>query len=135
MLIREFQLDDYEPVVELWRKAGIHIDVSDSPEGIRHKLTRDPDLFLVAVEDGVILGTVMGCYDGRRGWINHLAVLPQNQKSGLGTLLMGTVEARFKEKGCVKINLHILPENEGVGAFYEHLGYNRDVLIFMEKWL
>lgn len=37
--------------------------------------------------------------------------------------------------GCDKINLLIEPENGAVQAFYEKQGFNRDELIFMEKWI
>jgi ribosomal protein S18 acetylase RimI-like enzyme len=43
--IRQFRWDDYEAVVEVWRAAGI--DVVGRAE-LEAKLTRDPELFLVA---------------------------------------------------------------------------------------
>ncbi len=133
--IRCFQLDDYDQVLSLWTQTGLRITTSDSREAIQHKLERDADLFLVAVEESIIVGAVMGTYDGRRGWINHLAVAPQQQHQKLGTQLMREVERRLHQKGCIKVNLHILPTNAAVQPFYQRLGYQRDEMIFMEKWL
>lgn len=135
MELREFQIGDYPQVITLWQTAGLTISRSDSPEGLRRKLERDADLFLVAEENGRIVGVIMGCYDGRRGWINHLAVTPDQQGVSLGSHLVKEVEVRLKAKGCEKLNLLIEPTNEDVQAFYERLGYARDDLIFMEKWL
>jgi ribosomal protein S18 acetylase RimI-like enzyme len=135
MEIRSFQLDDYDEVIALWAQAGLRLSVSDSREAIQHKVERDADLFLVAVEESTIVGVVMGTYDGRRGWINHLAVAPQQQHQKLGTKLMQEVERRLQQKGCAKINLFILPTNATVQAFYQRLGYQRDEMIVMEKWL
>ena len=75
--IREFCFPaDYEPVFALWQsiERGVHTGRSDTPAEIEKKLTRDPDLFLVAEADGAIIGSVIGGYDGRRGLVYHLAV-------------------------------------------------------------
>ena len=77
----------------------------------------------------------MGAYDGRRGWVNHLAVSTQYKGQGIGTRLLVEMERRLQEKGCVKVNLLIKPTNATVQDFYQRLGYQRDELIFMEKWL
>jgi len=135
MQIREFQISDYAQVKALWRTGGLIIGRSDSQRGLRQKLERDADLFLVAQENNRIVGVVMGCWDGRRGWINRLAVAPDQQGKGLGSLLVTEVEKRLKAKGCEKVNLLIEATNSGVQEFYETLGYTRDDLIFMEKWL
>ncbi len=128
-------MEDYDEVVRLWAQAGLRLSQSDSREAIKHKLERDADLFLVAVEESTIVGVVMGTYDGRRGWINHLAVAPRQQRQNLGSQLMREVEKRLQQKGCAKINLFILPTNAAVQTFYQRLGYQRDEMILMEKWL
>lgn len=133
--VREFHPSDYSQLVNLWKEVGLEISRSDTPVGLRRKLERDADLFLVAEEDGRIIGAIMGCFDGRRGWINHLAVAHDKQGSGLGSELMNRVEDGLKAKGCEKVNLLIEPSNAGVQGFYERLGYTVDELIFMEKWL
>ncbi len=133
--IRAFAMRDYEQVAELWRAAGLSLSLSDDVSGIEHRLQRDADLFIVAESRGQIVGAVMGCYDGRRGWVNHLAVAPGSQRNGIGTALMAELEARFRAIGCVKVNLLIEPDNSGVQRFYDGIGYTRDDLIFMEKTL
>ena len=133
--IRAFAMRDYEQVAELWRAAGLSLSLSDDVSGIEHRLQRDADLFIVAEAGDQIVGAVMGCYDGRRGWVNHLAVAPGSQRNGTGTALMAELEARFRAVGCVKVNLLIEPDNSGVQRFYDGIGYSRDDLIFMEKTL
>ena len=133
--LREFQMEDYQRVVDLWHSAGIVLSRSDDKEGVAKKLGRDPDLFVVSDDGGRIIGAVMGCYDGRRGWVNHLAVAPDYQRRGLGAAIMAELELRLQAKGCDKVNLLIEPSNSNAQGFYEKLGYERDELIFMEKWL
>ena len=126
---------DYEQVVALWRASGLSLSLSDDVRGVEHRMERDPELFIVAESGGRIVGAVMGCYDGRRGWVNHLAVAPGRQRNGIGTTLMSELEARLRAVGCVKVNLLIAPANSGVQHFYNSIGYSRDDLIFMEKTL
>lgn len=135
MQIRAFQMTDYAAVISLWQAAGIHLSRSDSQADILHKLERDPDLFLVAVENDMLVGAVMGAYDGRRGWVYHLAIQPEHHGKGFGASLFADLEARLLGRGCQKINLMIEPANADVQHFYERFNYKRTELIFMEKWL
>lgn len=135
MHIREFQMADFGAVVALWQASGLQLSATDDAPGLEEKLARDPELFLVGVDNGAIVGAVMGAYDGRRGWVYHLAIDSRWQGQGLGTVLLAQLEERLRNKGCRKVNLLVEPDNAGVRHFYEHLGYQCDSLIFMEKWL
>jgi ribosomal protein S18 acetylase RimI-like enzyme len=125
MKIRTFDLDlDYEDVQTLWRACapGIQISSTDDYAGLLHKMERDPQLFLVAVDRGQIIGTVIGGYDGRRGIVYHLAVAPDQRREGIARRLMDTVEDRLKALGCYKYYLLVTRENEEALAFYESIG-------------
>ena len=135
MYFREFTLLDFDLVIELWEKAGLILSRSDTYDGMKGKLKRDPELFFVLEEDSRIIGVVMGSYDGRRGWINHLAVDPEYQGRNIGKKIIEELERRFKKMGCEKINLLIELSNEKVQGFYEKQGFKTDELIFMEKWI
>jgi ribosomal protein S18 acetylase RimI-like enzyme len=78
--IREFKIEDYSPVRELWQTAGLEFRPGVELDDVKLKLQRDLDLFLVAELDGRIVGSVIGGWDGRRGWIYHLAVSPEHQR-------------------------------------------------------
>ncbi len=133
--IREYVPEDFRSVIRLWTVSGIHVGPSDTVEELERTRQRDPDLFLVAETHDGVVGVVLGRFDGRRGWIHHLAVDPSHRSHGIGGLLVRELEKRLSAKGCSKVNLHVLRSNEGVCAFYEALGYSRFDLIFMDKWL
>src|SRR5579859_1375275 len=136
MNIRKFSMDDYESVIALWAAApGMSIGKSESRAGIERILERDTNVFLVVEHEGKIVGAIMGLDDGRRGWINHLAVSKAWQGHGLGRQLLREVEERLQAQGCVKINLLVAGSNADVQQFYRQLGYENDDVIFMEKWL
>ena len=133
--IREFTLDDYDAVFAVWQNAGpgVGIGRSDSRAEIAKKLQRDPDLFLVAEDEGKIVGTVIGGYDGRRGLIYHLAVEQAYRKRGIGKLLMDHVEQRLMDKGCLRAFLLVARGNEEVIDFYNRLGWEPMDLTIMSK--
>jgi ribosomal protein S18 acetylase RimI-like enzyme len=124
--IREFCYPaDYEPVFALWRsiEKGVHTGRSDTPAEIEKKLTRDPDLFLVAEADGEIIGSVIGGYDGRRGLVYHLAVDSQFRGRGVGSQLMEALEARLRTKGCLKCYLLVTTDNPEAEIYYQQRGW------------
>ncbi len=133
--VRTFSMDDYDQVILLWHETGLRVGPSDSREGILRKLERDADLFLVAQKGERIIGAVIGCYDGRRGWVNHLAVESDYQGQRIGAALMQELERRLRACGCIKMNLLVAQANSRVLGFYHRLGFESDDVIFMQKWL
>lgn len=93
------------------------------PNVIRCKLAEQPELFFVAVLDERVAGTVMGGYDGHRGWVYSLAVHPERRLQGIGTALMQHLERTLRERGCPKINLQVVGANAATVEFYQRLGY------------
>jgi ribosomal protein S18 acetylase RimI-like enzyme len=136
MQIREFRITDYHEVLQLWRDSGLVIRPGDDLEGIKLKLQRDPDLFLVAQENNEVVGVVMGAWDGRRGWINHLAVEPDRQRTGIGTLLVRELEKRLIRKGATKVNAQVYQSNKKSIDFFKAAGYEvHEDLIMIGKML
>lgn len=126
MRIREFEFpSDYEKVIELWQsiEKGVHLGRSDSLTEIEKKISRDPDLFLVAVSEGNIVGAVIGGFDGRRGLIYHLAVASLFRGCGVGSGLMNELESRLRAKGCLKCYLMVTVDNIEVADYYEKRGW------------
>ena len=124
--IREFDFpSDYEPVYKLWGSIdkGVRIGRSDTLAEIEKKITRDPDLFLVAESNGSIIGSVIGGFDGRRGLIYHLAVAASFRGSGIGSRLMDEVESRLRAKGCLKCYLLVTNDNPEAEGYYQHRGW------------
>ena len=116
---------DFDAVLALWRRAGpgIKLGPSDEPAEIIRKLTRDPDLFLVAASGRRVVGAVLGGWDGRRGYVYHLAVDAPFRGRKIGAALMEELEARLRFKGCSRMNLLIRQEGAAAVPFYERLGW------------
>ena len=126
MKIRDFRFpEDYPQVENLWAsmERGVNLGRSDTPEEIQKKIAHGPDLFLVAEENGQIVGTVIGGFDGRRGLLYHLAVSASFRGQGIGSRLMDEIESRLREKGCIRCYLLVVTDNDEGMRYYEKRGW------------
>ncbi len=135
MDIFPYEINDEKEVIGLWDACGLITPNNDPQKDINRKLEIDRDLFLVGRNKNAIVATVMGGYEGHRGWINYLAVAPYERRQGYGQKMMAAVEALIEKRGCPKINLQVRAANEGVIEFYKALGYRVDDVIGLGKRL
>ena len=146
MQIRAFSPADTDAVIELWTACGLTRPWNDPRLDIQRKLRVQPELFLVGVipaadadaagrHPDTVIASVMAGFDGHRGWVNYLAVTPDEQGLGLGRMLMHEVERLLEESGCPKVNLQVRADNAEAFAFYEALGYTQDVVVSFGKRL
>jgi len=118
-----------EAVVDLWKRCGLVILQNDPVEDIRKKMSFQPELFFIALREGQLIGSVMVGYEGHRGWLNYLAVLPPFQKRGYGKKLVNRAIAELRKIGCLKLNLQVRKSNAAVIEFYKHLGFEEEARI------
>jgi ribosomal protein S18 acetylase RimI-like enzyme len=135
MRVRPYASADEEPVIALWQACGLVRPQNDPKKDIARKLRVNPEWFLVAEQDGRIVGAVMAGYEGHRGWINYLAVEPALQRGGLGRRLMAEAEKLLRAAGCPKINLQVRPDNRPVIEFYERIGFRVEGIVNLGKRL
>lgn len=134
--IRPYQVADEASVADLWRAVFPGAPAWNRPEeDIRRKLAVQRELFLVAETGGRIVGSAMAGFDGHRGWVYYVAVMPEHRRQGIGTALMAAVERGLAQLGCPKLNLQVRASNEAVVAFYRQLGYSVEERISMGKRL
>jgi ribosomal protein S18 acetylase RimI-like enzyme len=134
--IVRYRSEHFAGVDALWRDAfpddkGWNVAAVAIPEKTRFQ----PDLMLVALEDSVVVGSVMAGYDGHRGWISRIAVLRSHQKKGIGEMLISAAEERLAALGCIKVNLQVVESNSAVVSFYKRAGYEVERRISMSKLL
>ncbi len=133
--IRPYGDGDEKDVIQLWHNCNLVVPWNDPKLDIERKLKVNPDLFLVGLIEGKIAATVMGGYEGHRGWINYLAVSPEIRQKGVGWQMVGEVEAKLRKLGCPKINVQIRSSNQDVIEFYGKIGFSVDDVISMGKRL
>ena len=135
MSIVPYRPEHQDAVIRLWHDCDLTRPQNDPSRDIARKLADSPELFLVGLEDGRVVATVMAGYEGHRGWINYLAVAPDRRRRGYGRLIMAAVTEKLLARGCPKINLQVRDGNESALRFYEAIGYRRDAVVPMGKRL
>lgn len=135
-VIRAMSEADLPEMLALWNAAGLRLSPTDTPAGMRrHNAFSGRFALVLCSGDGAIIGTLLGSYDGRRGWVNHLAVHPAHQHRGYAARLIAALRQRLRSVGCEKLNLLVVQKNAQVVPFYEKLGFAVDNNLFMAQWL
>jgi ribosomal protein S18 acetylase RimI-like enzyme len=135
-----FEIVRYRPehqgvLVDLWAKCNLIVPQNDPVEDIQRKLDFQSELFFVALLSGKLIGSIMAGYEGHRGWLNYLAVLPEYQKRGYGRKLVERAVDELSRLGCLKVNLQVRRSNVSVIQFYKHLGFKEDEVVSLGKRL
>ena len=135
LFIRPFELKDEEATIRLWQRCGLTRPVNDPRKDIRRKSKVKPELFLVGLIDNKIIASVMGGYEGHRGWMNYVGVDPEYRHRGYGRRMVAAVEEKLLALGCPKINLQVRNTNPEAMEFYKKIGFNVDPVTSMGKRL
>jgi ribosomal protein S18 acetylase RimI-like enzyme len=125
MIIRPLAAEDYDALVALWQAAGLPYKPRgrDRRERIAAEIQGPCSVFLAAESEGRLVGAVLGTHDGRKGWINRLAVLPERRGAGIARALIDALEARLAERGIDIVACLVEDWNEGSQRCFERLGY------------
>ena len=123
--IREFLISDYEILIELWKQAGLPFKPNgrDSKDSIKEELKRGCASILIAEYEQKAIATVFATHDGRKGWINRLAVIPEFRKKGIGKMLVEKAENILNCKGIGIIACLIEEYNQDSFETFQKLGY------------
>jgi ribosomal protein S18 acetylase RimI-like enzyme len=136
LAVEAYRETHFDGVRSLWLEAFPDDPPHNRAEAaIPAKLAIQPDLLLVALDGGEVVGTAMAGYDGHRGWLYSVAVRKTHRRAGIGTVLVEEAERRVARLGCAKVNLQVRVENAAVAAFYRRLGYEVEERVSMGKRL
>jgi ribosomal protein S18 acetylase RimI-like enzyme len=133
--IRQFEPSDGPEVIALWRESGLTVPWNDPKKDIGRKHSAQPELFLVGVDGTRVVASMMVGYDGHRGSIFYLAVIPELRRRGIGRQMVEEAEKRLKAVGCPKVNLLVRSSNQSVIEFYRRLGFSVDDVVNLGKRL
>jgi ribosomal protein S18 acetylase RimI-like enzyme len=126
IIVRVLSLDDYPRWMEVWRRAGLHSvrpQGRDSREAFAQQLASGTHTLIGLEVDTQLAGVVLATHDGRKGWINRLAVLPEYRHRGYAARLVAQAERALQEQGMTVIAALIEPENDASLALFHRLGY------------
>lgn len=136
MNFRLMQISDYDSIYNLWiNTPGMGLNsVDDSKEGIEKFLKRNPSTCFIAEENEKIVGVIMAGNDGRRGYIYHIAVLPEFRGKHIAKTLVENAMAALEKEGITKVALVVFEKNKNGNGFWEKIGFTvRNDLIYKNR--
>jgi ribosomal protein S18 acetylase RimI-like enzyme len=119
------QPDRVDELLALWESAGLKIRRAgrEHPERLRAELRDHPNNYIGAFVEEQLVAVVIASWDGRRGWINRLAVHPDLRRKGLGKQLIMRAELELRRRGARVIAVLIEPDNEASLRLFREVGY------------
>lgn len=128
--IREMTIADHPAVMDLLRATpGVSLRDADSREATARYLGRNPSLSFVAEEGaesgGHLVGCVMCGHDGRRGYLQHLAVAPSHRRQGIGRALVAACLDSLESLGIRKTHIDVLVSNREALRFWIREGWRK----------
>ncbi len=137
VLVRRFDLSDYDQVMELWKEGRLPARQAgrDSRECIAGQISKPYVAFFVAEAEGRVIGSIVATHDGRKGWVNRLAVAGGYRNRGIGRRLVGEAEVWFESCGLGVFSCLIENWNDVSMQVFEKLGYRKhsDITYFSKR--
>lgn len=122
----EFTIDRHAEVLALWQQIpGVCVREADSREAIDRYLQRNPGLSFLAEIDGEIVGSALSGHDGRRGYVQHVAVAVAHRCQGIAQKLVARCLEALKKEGIFKVHLEVLADNAAGCDYWERRGWTR----------
>jgi ribosomal protein S18 acetylase RimI-like enzyme len=124
VVIRGLRAVDGDQLRRLWAECGFR-SLGDDDLSLARLARRNPGLLLIASEGTRIVGSALGAWDGRRGWIYRVATAESHRRQGIATKLVDQVEAGLRDLGCPKVSVLVRDENEDGREFWLDRGYEQ----------
>lgn len=107
--IRSADSSDADTVLELWRLAGMMPSRTDDETSIC-----------------ALVGTLIAGFNGWRGMLFRLAILPERRRAGIGRTLVAAGERSLRERGARRVGLQALKTEQVARDFWLAVGYSTD---------
>jgi len=131
--IRIMEVMDIPSSIELWKNMkGLAIRGSDNIRDLSEHVKMNPKHNFVAMSDDQLIGTVLGGFDGRRGYIYHLAVHQDFRRKNIAKELMERCFQSFREINVTKCHMMVLKDNTEAQEFYARIGceLRNEILVY-----
>jgi ribosomal protein S18 acetylase RimI-like enzyme len=136
-IIRRLTIDDYDDLVRVWAEAGLPFKPQgrDSRERIEEEMQRADSAFFGLAENDRIMAVGLASYDGRKGWIQRVAVNTDCRGRGLGGEIIAACEVFLETRGAEVISCLIEEVNYPSISVFRNSGYEywKEILYFSKR--
>ena len=122
--IRVMTMDDYDAVIDLMKRTpGVSFRDADSRESTSRYLERNPGMSFVAEVGADLCGCIMCGHDGRRGYLQHLVVVPEYRRQGIAKALVDRSLSSLEKHGILKCHLDVFKTNLTAANYWHSQGW------------
>ena len=137
MKIRTLTIKDYRELIKLWERAKLPIKPRgrDSRAHVARELRENPGFFIGAFDGRLMVGAVIASHDGRKGWLNRIAVDPDYRGRGIAMALTTAGEKALRRHGIRIFGLLIHSQNAASLRLAKKMGYvqHGDILYLSKR--
>lgn len=136
LILSDLSQDDYAEILDLWRRAGLPVRAEgrDAPEAFAHQQHGGLQRVVGLRDEGQLVAVVVLTHDGRKGWINRLAVDPAYRRQGLAGTLIAEAERWFTQDVGLEVWAALIEEgNLASRAFFDAAGYHHHDIVYVSK--
>jgi len=133
--VRTLGVADYEAICHVWEASGVQLQRTgrESLEAFTRQMNGGTQTVLGAFEGETLVGVVLITHDGRKGWINRLGILPDQQRKGIGTLLVHAAETLIHDMGLTIVAALVEHHNEASLSMFKRAGYQVNATYYLTK--
>jgi ribosomal protein S18 acetylase RimI-like enzyme len=137
MKIRKLTIKDYPELIKLWKRAKLPVKPKgrDSRIHIAKEMRQNPDFFIGAFDKDLMIGAIIASHDGRKGWLNRIAVGPDYRGHGVAQALTKAGEKALRKHGIRIFGLLIHEYNQASLNLAKKMGYvvHNDILYLTKR--
>jgi len=135
--IKQLAPSEYDDIMSLWKRAGLSARPKgrDSREELTRQMRERPEFFIGAEINGELAGMIIASSDGRKGYLNRIAVDPRYRAQGIARQLTLKAEKALQEQGIKVITLLIETYNTSSIQLAKKMGYvqHTDIIYFSKR--
>ena len=123
VIVRPAGTDDVAAILELWNRADAEPTVTDDEDALSALLAFNPTAVLLAVDERIVVGTLIMGWDGWRGGFYRLAVAPDHRRQGVARRLVEQGESLLIAAGARRLSVFAVASDPRAVPFWQAVGY------------
>ena len=136
-IIRKIDPSEYKSLINIWIKSSLPYkpEGRDTEQNILNQIQVKTHRFFVAEVNKELVAVVIASHNGRKGWINRLAVVPEFRGKGIATALLNKSEEFFLSNSVNIFACLIEDWNDISMEYFENKNYrsHKDIVYFTKK--
>ena len=134
--LHDLGTEEYDELLALWERAGLPVrpEGRDAPDQFARQMADRRQRVVGLRASAKLIAAVVLTHDGRKGWLNRLAVDPAYRRRGLAGRLIAEAERWFTEDQGLEIWAALIEgENQDSQALFAALEYQRHDVVYVSK--